>query len=61
MNNNFGLVYKSTNIIGKSYIGQTTRELVDRMYDHVNSSNIPTVFKDAIRKYGVVKINIGEN
>lgn len=53
---NFGIIYKATNVInGKIYIGQTVQRLHVRIRDHINTaltnhSNI--YFHNAIRKYG---------
>lgn len=51
--NDFGIIYKVTNIInGKIYIGQTIQSLYKRWYRHCNSKEDCRYFCNAIRKYG---------
>jgi len=49
------IVYKIKNVVnGKIYIGQTIRELSDRIKSHFRQSkNSNTLFSRAIRKYGI--------
>ena len=45
------LIYKHTNKInGKSYIGQTSRSINERLNEHLKSDS---VFGKALRKYGI--------
>jgi len=48
------LIYKATNLItGKSYIGQTTKDLNSRIHKHIISSKNPKLlFHRTINKYG---------
>ena len=47
------IIYKATNKInGKSYIGQTTKELDERIKGHLNS-NKNLYFHKALEKYSI--------
>lgn len=50
------LIYKAVNKVnGKVYIGQTTKTLDDRVFQHYKSSKKPkSVFHKALAKYGVL-------
>ncbi|WP_413299682.1 GIY-YIG nuclease family protein [Bacillus sp. 1P10SD] len=50
-----GIIYKETNVVnGKVYIGQTTKSLNERIYEHLRDARKKKGFHfhDAIRKYG---------
>jgi group I intron endonuclease len=52
MNQKLGTIYIATNIInGKQYVGQTIRDLKERIYGHKNKSTCP-IIHSAIKKYG---------
>ena len=54
-----GLIYMATSPSGKSYIGQTTKTLQERIKSHVKSAkqDSPYAFHNAIRKYGIENIS----
>lgn len=57
MNENYGIVYKMTNIKnGKVYIGQTRKRLKDRFWAHIKFAHrkdrLKTLLHDEINEYG---------
>jgi group I intron endonuclease len=53
-----GTIYIWTNLInGKQYIGQTTRALKERIYEH-KKSNGSSIINAAIKKYGIENFKI---
>lgn len=54
-----GIIYKFTNKINhKTYIGQTTQTLEQRVNKHLSQLNDETYFHRALKKYGIQNFNI---